>query len=186
MAFEYWQLLSHALEQTVSRSSLTWTSTSHSFSPTISPFDSKTAPAISVHHYLERFHRYANCSSACFPVAYIYMKRVLGSTGFVLSRLNIHRLMLAAVVLAIKYVDDEYADNRMYALIGGVKLEEINRLEGCLLALLRFKLFIKQETYLEVVNRLIKRYEQSHAAFKEKGVDKDLSLIHICRCRRAI
>ncbi|KAE8696918.1 Cyclin-U4-1 [Hibiscus syriacus] len=41
----------------------------------MSVFHGLTRPTISIHSYLHRIHKYANCSTSCFVVAYVYLDR---------------------------------------------------------------------------------------------------------------
>lgn len=50
------------------------------------------------------------------------------------------RLLAAAVLLAIKLVDDTHATNRYLAKVAGIPLATLNRLEVALFALLHFTL----------------------------------------------
>ena len=75
--------------------------------------------------------------------------------NFVISNLNIHRLILAALVLAIKYLDDSYANNIVYAKIGGLSLLEFNKLEIDMLEMMNFNLYVDPEVYFEYHNELL-------------------------------
>lgn len=46
--------------------------------------------------------------------------------------------MLIAVIVAIKWHDDEYYKNDYYAKVGGIPLKELNSLEYQFLSLLNF------------------------------------------------
>ena len=48
---------------------------------------------------------------------------------FVIRQSNIHRILLAANVLSVKYIDDLYFKNSFYANVGGVPLKVLNELE---------------------------------------------------------
>ena len=70
-------------------------------------FHGLRAPPISVKSYLERIHKYANCSPACFILAFIYLERFAQSqTDIVMSSLNVHRLLITSFMLAVKFLDD--------------------------------------------------------------------------------
>jgi Cyclin len=68
--------------------------------------------------------------------------------------LYIIRLFLSAIVIAIKYHEDEYYKNDFYAKVGGISLEEFNRLEEYLLINLNYKLFIDENAYSIYTTRL--------------------------------
>jgi len=120
-----------------------------------SNFNSICGPTISITCYLNRIQMYANCSDSCYILAFIYIDRLLqNNPWFVLSSRNVHRLILSAVVLAIKYLDDSYAENSTYAKIGGVSLSEINVLERDMIKLLGYNLFVDSEIYHQYVHEL--------------------------------
>jgi hypothetical protein len=56
--------------------------------------------------------------------------------------LNIHRLLLVSVVVAVKFHEDVFYANTYYAKVGGIKTSEMNALESELLRLLQWELFV--------------------------------------------
>ena len=56
-------------------------------------------------------------------------------------------MILAALILAIKYNEDDYYSNEYYAKVGGIALKELNELENSILVLLDFLIFIDDSTY---------------------------------------
>ena len=148
--FKSWELIGIVLERVIKNMEIT----QYNSTPP-NCFNSMHAPTISMRSYLHRIHLYANCSDSCYILAFIYLDRLLqNNPGFVLSNRNVHRLILSAVVLAIKYLEDYYADNLTYAKIGGVSLTEMNRLETAMLRLLHYNLHIDNKIYFQYVNEL--------------------------------
>ncbi|KAK9845763.1 hypothetical protein WJX81_001834 [Elliptochloris bilobata] len=89
----------------------------------------------------ERISKYAKCSPACFAMAFSYMERVSQvDPAHTLTLLNVHRLLITAVLLAAKLTDDNFFNNAYFAKIGGITTPELNRLELQLLKLLDFRL----------------------------------------------
>lgn len=66
--------------------------------------------------------------------------------------------MIVAIMISIKYYDDEYYKNEYYAKVGGLSLKEINDLEFEFLELLNYELFIEKETF-EMYEEKLKLYE---------------------------
>lgn len=54
---------------------------------------------------------------------------------------------MTAVVIAIKYHDDEYYKNEFYSKVGGIPKLELNQLESQFLALLEFQVHVKSDLY---------------------------------------
>lgn len=136
-----------------------------SFSPlqtnpiSTSIFNAKREPKISITQYVDRFRKFADCSEFCYIFALIYLDRLTQKTAYQLTVFNIHRLYLAAMVLAIKFNDDQYYDNNYYAALGGVDCIELIELETEMVQLLDFKLFVagdEHDKYLTSMERYYK------------------------------
>eukprot|EP00826_Nyctotherus_ovalis_P008661 TRINITY_DN1224_c0_g3_i3.p1 TRINITY_DN1224_c0_g3~~TRINITY_DN1224_c0_g3_i3.p1 ORF type:complete len:170 (-),score=33.99 TRINITY_DN1224_c0_g3_i3:137-646(-) len=114
-----------------------------------SPFACKSPINEPVTNYLRQIQKYANCSDSSYILAYIYIHRLLSLPSFTLSKNTIHKVVLSAIIVAIKYNEDSYVDNEDYASVGGITLEELNAAEIELLTLLEFKAAVSYETYTE-------------------------------------
>ena len=57
-------------------------------------------------------------------------------------------------MLAAKIYDDKYYNNQYYAIIGGIKVKELNLLEKVFLQSLEYKLFVSQQLYEQYKKRL--------------------------------
>lgn len=110
-------------------------------------FHAQRAPAIGVLQYLERIHKYASCSKECFILALIYIDRLIQRNNFLLTELNVHRVVITAVLLAAKFFDDAYYNNAYYAKVGGVLVEEMNNLECQFLFKIDFSLRVLPEVF---------------------------------------
>ncbi|KAF4321604.1 hypothetical protein BBO99_00004576 [Phytophthora kernoviae] len=121
-------------------------------------FEAFRAPGISIRDYLMRIHKYASCSPECFVLALVYMDRLHQMQGFVLTELNVHRVVITSIVLAAKFFDDHYFNNAYYAKVGGVPCPEMNELEVEYLLLINFSLHVSSETYARYYNELANHY----------------------------
>ncbi|KAI9915882.1 hypothetical protein PsorP6_007770 [Peronosclerospora sorghi] len=121
-------------------------------------FEAFRAPGISVLDYLTRIHKYASCSPECFVLALVYIDRLHQMQGFVLTELNVHRVVITSVVLAAKFFDDHYFNNAYYAKVGGVPCPEMNELEVEYLLLINFSLYVSCETFARYYNELANHY----------------------------
>jgi hypothetical protein len=102
----------------------------------------------SLDFYVRRLVQYTNCSASAFVVAMVYLDRLQQATpGLRLGHMNCHRLLITAVVLAAKYLDDEVYSNAYYARVGGLTTQELNRLEAAMLDLLSWNLSVSPATY---------------------------------------
>lgn len=74
-----------------------------------SAFRATTKPGISVRAYMARIARFAGCSPACYVVAYVYLDRFLRRgrrLALAVDSYSVHRLLITAVLAAVKFMDD--------------------------------------------------------------------------------
>ena len=74
---------------------------------------------------------------------------------FFLSYYNIHKMILAAFILAIKYNEENYYSMVYYSKLGGVCLSELNNLESEYLLLIGYKLFVQTKLFDKYYNDLM-------------------------------
>ncbi|KAL8430432.1 hypothetical protein Efla_005222 [Eimeria flavescens] len=119
-------------------------------------FLSATEPAISLSDYVLRLARFFQCSEECFVLTLIYVDRLLqGNSHIWLCPLNVHRLAVTALMLAVKFADDTFYSNAYYAKVGGLPVKEINYLEATLLRLLRFRLHVLPWEYTRFLSLIL-------------------------------
>jgi hypothetical protein len=116
----------------------------------LSHFHCVRAPPMGVKDYLKRIRSYFKCSDECYVIALVIIDRVgKVDSSLTLCELNVHRLLVSAVMLAAKFHDDVYYSNAYYAKVGGLSVKEINQLESRLLKLLNWKVNVAAEEYHE-------------------------------------
>ena len=126
-----WEQVVYTIEDVVLRMETGYASMSEDQRKMIVPnrFDSIIVPDIPIREYIAHFHRYAECSDSCYALAFIYIDRaIIMSPGLTLSMRSVHRLFIASIVLAIKYIEDKHANNAVYSNIGGISSIELNNL----------------------------------------------------------
>ena len=116
-------------------------------SPSIKPFLSRIIPAISINDYLWRLYKYSKINSSTIILILIYIDRICNINKFKITYYNIHKLILASMIIAIKYNEDEYYSIKIYAKLGGVAKAEINLLEYSFISLINFNLFVTNELF---------------------------------------
>lgn len=129
------------------------------YGESLSLFLSKKPPVISINQYLRRIMKYSKLEPSTIVLSLIYIDRVCEISNVQLTPYNIHRLLLACLVISIKYNEDDYYSNEYYAKVGGISLKELNVLEYTILIILNFELFIDNELYENYENQ-IKEYEK--------------------------
>ena len=117
-------------------------------------FVCKNIPDISIENYLNRVQKYTKLEDSTLIIALIYTDRVLGNKNIKLSKHNIFKILLTAILIAIKYNEDEIYDNYYFAKIFGVKITELNKLESEFLDLIGFELFISKKELLLYYNKI--------------------------------
>lgn len=147
-------LLSSILEKTIQKNEKFMKRTRTKDNVTI--FHGSRTPTMSIRQYMERIFKYSKCSPSCFVVAYVYMDRFLKVTSSCLTSLNAHRLLITCVLVAAKFLDDASYNNAYYAKVGGVSIEEMNKLEVKLVFSLDFRLHVTLETFEEYCLQLDK------------------------------
>ena len=110
-------------------------------------FSANTVPKISIKDYLTRIQTYSNIEKSTMILSLIYIDRICEIADLTLTYFNIHRILFAAVLMAIKYNEDNFYDNKFYSEIAGVKLKELKMIEYTFLDLIDFQMFIDDETY---------------------------------------
>lgn len=114
--------------------------------PTI--FQSKTQPEITIAEYVIHLQKYGKLGSPEFVVALIYVKRIsLAHSDFHFTSLNLHRILIAVLLVATKMLRDIHFSNRYYAKVGGIATSELCRLERCVLDLIDFRLYVSTAEY---------------------------------------
>eukprot|EP00980_Cylindrotheca_fusiformis_P027111 scaffold18886_cov108-Cylindrotheca_fusiformis.AAC.2 len=113
----------------------------------VTKFHALKSPGIGILPYLDRIHKYSCCSNECFILALIYIDRLIQRNNFLLTDLNVHRVVITAILLAAKFFDDAYYNNAYYAKVGGVLGSEMNGLEVDFLFRINFSLHVTPEVF---------------------------------------
>jgi len=123
------------------------------FSTSTAPlsFHARNVPTISLEAYLLRILKYCPISNEVFISLLVYFDRMsklaMETTGtvFAIDSYNVHRLVIAGVTVASKFLSDVFYTNTRYAKVGGLPQGELNQLELQFLLLNDFRLMITQE-----------------------------------------
>lgn len=118
------------------------------------PFSASAIPNISINNYLIRIQHYSGIDKTTLILALIYIDRICEIAEITITYYNIHRLLFAAILTAIKYNEDIYYDNSYYSQIAGVSVKELKKIEYCFLDLINFNLFVYETQYMKYKNYL--------------------------------
>eukprot|EP01017_Pseudomicrothorax_dubius_P002629 TRINITY_DN10164_c0_g1_i1.p1 TRINITY_DN10164_c0_g1~~TRINITY_DN10164_c0_g1_i1.p1 ORF type:complete len:140 (-),score=24.76 TRINITY_DN10164_c0_g1_i1:76-495(-) len=122
----------------------------------LTTFNARKLPKIGIHDYLLRFLVSADCSVESYILALIYIDRLTTShETFLVSSMNVHRLLLVSIMSAAKFFDDKFYSNEMFSRIGGISNKELNFLELEFLSLMKFNLHVTTEVFLNYYTRVV-------------------------------
>lgn len=114
-------------------------------------FHARSAPKLSIQDYILRIKKHVPCSAACFVLSLVYLDRVSKcDSNTSITKRSCHRLLLAGIVLACKFHDDEddiHYNNLFWAKVGGIGVKELLTLEAQFLQLLNWRLFVPEAEY---------------------------------------
>lgn len=120
------------------------------------PFHSRTVPGITLGAYLDRLACFlvelgVTHADRLLLVACLYVMRYLTAQPHVrFTPYNMHRLALAATLVAFKVETDDSPGHelRAWAAVGGVPVDELRTLECAFLAAVQWRVFIDHETHI--------------------------------------
>lgn len=117
---------------------------------------SRQEPEINIHDYIDRIMKsiYKEDShiDGLIINAIVLLKRVI--RYLIVNNYNIHRLVAGVLMISQKVYDDIPYTNDSWAIICGVQLNDINRVELDILEIIDYNTFIKHEEMLTVVKSI--------------------------------
>jgi hypothetical protein len=119
-------------------------------------FTSAFEPSIAIKAYVERLSKYLQCSYEAYICAMCFIERIEMCTGVEINALNVHRLMLIALRVSTKFLDDKHHTNAYFAKVGGIATSEFNQLEISFLQAIQYRLYVDERDF----NRMYALVEQ--------------------------
>jgi hypothetical protein len=115
-------------------------------------FLSKKIPPISIRDYVLRLHRYCPMSTAVLLAASHYITRMaLSEKVLRVTPKNMHRLVLAGLLVATKALEDLSYPHGRVAKVGGVSEHELSKLEISFCFLANFELRVNAQMMLDEI-----------------------------------
>ena len=124
----------------------------------------KEIPQISIKDYLLRLSKHSKISVSTLVYILIYIDRFCHKYRFKINYYNIYKLLIASMVLAIKFNEDDYYSSEFYAKLGGISKIEMNSLEYEFATMINFNLYIHDELYYKYYNLLTEDNNQAKMA----------------------
>jgi hypothetical protein len=91
-------------------------------------FNSSLPSTITLVDFLTRIHKFTQFSKECLLIAIIYLDRYnMSDEDFSLNSTNVHKILLTCLLLATKFQDDRYYDNKTFEFAGGVNVAQLHR-----------------------------------------------------------
>jgi hypothetical protein len=110
-------------------------------------FVGRDVPDLPVLEYCQRLHKYFRCSPTVYLAALIYIDRMIQNSDVTINKLTIHRLLIVSFVISVKYWEDLHYSNQYYSQVGGVGLQELNKLESKMLNDIKYDLHIDEAQF---------------------------------------
>ena len=89
------------------------------------------------------------------------------------------RLIISAIVIAVKYNEDYYYNNEFYSKVGGITCKELNKLEVEMLSLIEFNLHVETEIYERYAMDLCPQSAEEGKLNLKKNVETDTKAAHV-------
>jgi len=139
----------------------------------IKPFMTQNIPSMSIKDYLLRLSQFTKMSESTIIIILIYIDRISNLNNFRLTYRNIYKLILSAMVIAIKYNEDIFYSSSIYAKLGGLSISELNYLEFEFLILIKFSLFIEKDLFDKYKNNLLSLQDEDEDEDDDDDEDED-------------
>ena len=130
-------------------------------------FSANTIPNISLYEYIIRIQKYSLIEKNTLILSIIYIDRLCKIGNIVLTYYNIHRILFTAILLAIKYNEDEFYDNKYYAEIAGIKPCELKFIEYTFFCICNFNLYVSDDIFINY-NRYLNSFDNNKKNENEK------------------
>ena len=115
--------------------------------PKQTPFTAPFLPNISIYDYITRIVEYTHIEKETLITSLIYINRFCTKTNFQITEYEIHRLLLTAIILSIKYNEDEIYSQTHFAEVGGIEVTELNQLEYHFVEGIDFSFYVSESEY---------------------------------------
>jgi hypothetical protein len=134
-------------------------------------FFCKTPPPVSLEAYMTRLQYYCPMSTAVYLAAGAYIHRLCIEEKVVpVTNRTAHRLLLASLRVAMKALEDLRYPQERFAIVGGVRQEELRALEISLCYLMDFELQVGPEVMYRRMGGLL---QAAGIANGQTGVGKE-------------
>jgi len=93
---------------------------------------------------------------SAYVLAYVYLRRIKASFGADFDLHNLHRLFLAALLSASKFIDDDWFSIKHFAKLADVQVSDLVHLEKHFLFAIQFDLTVTVREFDQSIDPAIK------------------------------
>eukprot|EP00659_Diplonema_papillatum_P022765 gene22765-34877_t len=130
-------------------------------------YDALAVPRISILELLRRWMKFSGAPNEVLVMAVILIDRAVAQ-GVRVRSVSMHRILLAALVVATKNHVDRVFCNQHYAKVGGVDPKELFRLESSFLNDIEWNTFITPEAFDGVCKAFSRKMKKSSVRSSSK------------------
>ena len=112
-------------------------------------FSSYSIPNITIYEYLIRIQKYTLIEKNTLILSLIYIDRIC----------QLNKILFASILIAIKYNEDEFYENKFYAEIAGIKVTELIIIEYNFFCMCDFNLYVEEDIFLNYSRYLDNHYK---------------------------
>ena len=110
-------------------------------------FNSNSLSNITLYEYIIRIQKYSFIEKSTLVLSLIYIDRFCKLGKIMLTYYNIHRIIFAALLLAIKYNEDRFFENEYYSKIAGIQNDELKNIEYNFFCICDFNMYVSDEIF---------------------------------------
>ena len=131
-------------------------------------------PPISLEDYINRIFKNTKINISTLIIAIIYIDRFCELNGYIVSNKNIHRILLTACLLSIKFNEDVNINTNYYASVAGIPVQDLNNLEFYLIVKLEFSLFVDYDIYQKYLEYFCKFNNSDNKKSENTKIEKKM------------
>ncbi|KAH3762100.1 hypothetical protein Pelo_6053 [Pelomyxa schiedti] len=109
-------------------------------------FSSIVPSDIPLFDYLLRFTQHLYIPQQCCVFSCILALRAM-ENGLLITHNNVHRIILISILIASKFLLDEFQHHTKFALVGGVTVHELRALEVAFLRIISFNIWVEPDEF---------------------------------------
>lgn len=115
-------------------------------------FELDQVPRLSLDKYITRVVNFIPCTVESFIISIAYLYRISQHTPYLINTHSVHILFITSLLVASKYNDDRYYNNKYYARVGGISYLTLNKLEIEFLKYVNFECYVSLDEFKKFIH----------------------------------